>query len=324
MPSESLIRPDLVPVVNDQLKSLIEQDLIFPQIAIETPRPEKKGQYSYLNKGALLPLEQTKRAPRTSYGRSNYEVEDKNYNTEGHGWEEAMDDDEANGYSSTFNAQLVAGVRATRILFTNYEWQVAQKTQDINNAGTNITAGTSWLDLGNADIKKDIDNLRDQMEDKHNIEGSVLVVSAKMLRAILNNGTLKDTLKFTQPIEITPQQQQLQTLAAYLGISKVLIGKSKVKTESSNIDKRNYTQLWRNDTASLFQPIEKGSIDLLEDGFMRMFTWEKGSGLYELEEYREEKISSDIIRAKGHIDPNVINYKALGVITGINANVTTP
>ncbi len=323
MPSIARVRPDLVPVTQNKLSKLIHEELIFRQIAIETPMPEKAGTYPHLEKGEIMRLEDTKRAPRTGFGRSDYKTVDKSYDTEGYGWEEPVDDVERKAYGSQFNIDTIGSVRATRILLTSFEKKVAKEAQNETKAGTKIICAKTWKDR-TADIRKDINDAKEQMGNKYAIQPSVLVIPEPLVRYMTENEELSEKMKFTTPLELMPKAQRLASLATYLDVDKVLVGTSRIRTQSSNKEKEAWTPLWEPNVVSLLKPIDDGSIDLLEEGFMRNFVWSAMGGLYRIEDYRDEPIKSDVYRAEGHIDPRVVSYQALGIITGVYDDVTTP
>lgn len=268
--------------------------------------PEKNGNYPVIPTEALLKVPETARAARGAYNRGDWEFEMDNYDCEEHGWEEPLDDTEADMYRRFFDAETVATMRAMLILRRAREKRIADM---VFNDSTFSAASVSdeWDDAANATPRSDVKTGIQSLEDTFGIPGEALslIISNKVFRNVMSTAEIKDYLQYTSPHLLLGMEAQRQMFADYLGIREVLVGggvyDSTNKGQSSTI-----SALW-DDEYAMLALLATDAMDLREPCLGRTFLWTTDSpSIVNVEQYREEQIRSNIYRVRHYLDEEFV------------------
>jgi len=258
------------------------------------PVSEQSDSYPVMPKEVMLKLQDTARAMRGKYPRSDYEWEEGFYATNENGWEEAVDDRERKLYGSKFDAEAVATKRATNIILRGQEKRVA----DIVFNSTNFPANSlsnEWDDASNATPIDDVRAGKKAVRSASGMLPNVLIVAYSTFLALKSTAQIIDLIKYTFPGQDINQMSLVQ-LAQILDVPQVLVGGAVYDSAKKGQD-ASITDLWDNEYAMLTRIADGG--DLTEPCLGRTFLWtEESGGGHIVESYREEEIRGDVIRVR--------------------------
>ncbi len=153
--STTIQRPDLGAVAYEYMNSAPDRGFIGLKLLPVFDTPLQSSEYPIIKIESLLKLQDTARAPRGDYNRSDYEFKTDYYACKENGWEELVDDSEAALYRRFFDAEEVAVMRATDILLRGQEARIAALIQ-ATGTFSNSAVTTEWSTITStprADVK---------------------------------------------------------------------------------------------------------------------------------------------------------------------------
>jgi hypothetical protein len=288
-------RPDLGVLVDEYMES--EQALmgfIGTQVMPLLPVAESTANYPVMPKEVMLKMQDTKRAMRGKYPRSDWEWEEGFYATSENGWEEAVDDRERKLYGSKFDAEAIASRRAVGIIERRQEKRIA----DIVFNGTNFTANSithEWDDPTNAVPITDVATGKLSIRSACGMLPNVLIIAYSTFLNLKACDSIVDLLKYTFP-GIDINQMSLQQLAQVLDVPRILVGGA-VYDSAKKGQVASIADLWDNEYAMLTRISNSGQ--LTEPCVGRTFLWtEESGGGHIVESYRDETVRGDVIRVR--------------------------
>jgi hypothetical protein len=262
--------------------------------------------FPVIPKEALLKIEDTDRAPRGAYPRGDWEYERGYYTTTEKGWEEPVDDVEAElfGQEAPRQAELVASERAWNIIMRSQEKRIADK---IFNS-TNFTAhgvGTEWdkYSAASADPVSDVKDGIVAFKNQCGMAPDTLIINFETYHDIPRCAKVQDLLKYTYPgIDIPNMTSPI--LATLFGVPRVLVAGSIYDSAGKGQD-ATIADLWSSEYAMLC--ITAAGQDITAPCIGRTFLWTEDSPTNPIvETYREEQTRSDIIRVRHYVGEQLI------------------
>lgn len=321
-------RPDLGAMVMEYMADSPTMGFIGLELLPLFPTRLQTSQFPVIPKEALLKIPETARAARAAYNRSDYEFERGYYATNENGWEEVVDDRERALYQDEFDAELVATMRATRIILAAQEKRIADKVF----SATNFTANSitdEWDDAANAVPIDDVNEGKLSVRENCGMLPNVLVISYSTFLNLKRCDQVVDLLKFTFP-GIDINRMSAQQLAAVFDVERVLVGGAVYDSAKKGQD-ASISDLWSNEYAMLTRVASGQSLD--EPCLGRTFLWtEDADSNSVVEQYREEGTRGDVIRVRHDTDERLLTsfdssgsedstiYKAVSYLF---SNVTT-
>ncbi len=288
-------RPDLGVLVEEYMET--ENALmgfIGTQVMPLLPVPESTSNYPVMPKEVMLKMQDTRRAMRGKYPRSDFEWEEGFYSTAENGWEEAVDDRERKLYASTFDAEAMASKRATSIILRSQEKRIA----DIVFNGTNFTANSithEWDDPTNAVPLTDVATGKLSIRSASGMLPNVLIIAYSTFLNLKACDQIIDLLKYTFP-GIDINQMSLQQLAQVLDVPRVMVGGA-VYDSAKKGQTTVVADLWDKEYAMLTRI--SNTSQLTEPCIGRTFLWtEESGGGHIVESYRDETVRGDVVRVR--------------------------
>ena len=163
-----------------------------------------------------------------------------------------------------------------------------------------------------ADVKAGIKALRDG----RGIMPNVAVMNWEVAQNVLVSAELKTYLQYTSPHLIETEQAQLDMLAKYFGVQRVLVAKALYDTAKKG-KTATLADVWSHDYVGLFRLAEQ-IMDLREPCLGRTFLWTGDSPeMLVTEQYREEDIRANIYRVRNNIDERFVFTGAGYLISGV-------
>ena len=290
-------RPDLGALVYEYMQNGPSMGYIGLEVMPLFPVAYQSASYPVIPTEALLKVQDTKRAMRGSYNRSDYEFEEGYYSTKENGWEEPVDDRERNLYANKFDADVVAVRRATQHILRGQEKRIADKVFNATNF-TNHDVDNEWNDAANATPIADVETAKLAVRSACGMVANTLVISYSTYSDLKQCADIVDRLIYTFP-GIDINRLTSQQLAAIFDVERVLVGGA-VYDSAKKGQAASIADLWSNEYAMV---TVTSSGDLTQPCIGRTFLWTSESpDNVVTEQYRDETRRSDIFRVRHDTD----------------------
>jgi len=307
-------RPELAVIAYEYMLEASQRGFIGLEILPIFEVAEQSADYPVIPLEALIKTPVTKRAPRGNYNRSTWEFETDTYSCEEHGWEEPVDDAEANLYKRFFDAEEVAVKRAVDILLRGQEKRIADAVFNTGNITGTSNVGTEWSTAATCTPRADVKAGKAAMRAASGLMPNVMVIALKVLENLLVADEITDALKYTNPIELGGLEAQKRILAQYFGVDRLLVGGA-IYDAAKKGKAMSITDLWNDEYCGLYK-VSTGSMDLKEPVLGRTFLWTQDSPENVIvESYREEQTRSDVYRVRHNVDEEFI-FTGAGYLLG--------
>lgn len=275
-----------------------------------------------------MPLEQllfngnTARESGSGYGRGNFKFERFSYATEEHGWEEPVDDRDAERYANILKAEEVAVARAYSVVLRNAEKRAADLVFNSTTwTGASLTTAVTneWDDAASATPIVDVAAARQKVYNNSGLWANALVINYNVFLNLQNSAEVIDRINSagagnaSKASDITKEM-----LARVFNLEHVIVGNA---SRNTAVEGATPTpgQIWSNEYAMVCKV--SNSADMREPCIGRTFHWSKdGSSVGGLiEQYRDETIRSEVYRVRHDVD-EVVMYAQAGHLL---SNITT-
>jgi len=312
----AIVRNDLGTIAWEYAMEASRRGFVGMKIMPTFETPKKSGEYPLITVESFLKAQKSARAPRAAYNRSDYTFSKQSYACEEDGFEELLDDSERNLYGDAqIDAEAIAVMRAVDVILRNQETRIITKaiaTASIDNAA----AAVAWSTAATATPRIDVNVAKEAMRSNYGIKPNIMVISDASRNDLLLTAEITDALKYTNPIELGGEEAQLRILAQYFGVDEVLIADAQIDSAKKGQSK-SLADLWTNTIAGLYRV--SSSRDLKEPSFGRTMLWTEDSPQEIVtEQYRDEKVRSDVFRARQNTD-SVYTFTGAGrLITGVS------
>ncbi len=267
---------------------------------------------------SLLQRQNSNRTSGGNYNRGNWKLAPDQYATRERGFEEPIDDREAEIFADFLDAIEVSGDRAMDVPLRNMEEDVKNVVFSTTIFTGNLTTAvtTPWSDKDNS---KPVDDMNDAIQSVYDTSGLVantLAISWKTWKNLKDNAQVIDRIKFSGRDD--PKKVTLQALATLFDIEEILVGGATLNT-ANETKPAAITTLWDTDKAQVF--VKNDSRDLRQPTLGRIFNWTADGGSAEgrVEMYRDEKARSNIARARMDTDEKLLLREAGHLLTNIAA-----
>lgn len=289
--------------------------LVFPPLLVG----EENSTFRKMPVEAMMgPVEETKRAPKGTYKRDDYEWETDSYKCEEHGVEEITDDRQIKMYGEV-NAEAINRDRALNRVAQAYEATCASQAMDTGYFTGDYTVDVDGTALGNsghkfsvkasADPIGDMDLFRDKFITNCGHAPNALVCEEKVVRAILRTDRVEELTKYTGQLDSLTVRKLVPQLQDLLRIDRIIIADSPVKnTAGRGQATPTFSRIWSTDKALLCRIYDGPDLEAPEPFLGRTIMWSEeagplpgadGEGMGVLvEEYREEQRRGGVIRAR--------------------------
>lgn len=315
------LRPDLGGSFTefDLMKNL--EGLIWREVALPIISMKQAGTFGKIKLAQLLQSKRTRRAPTASYGRGNWEFEDVQFAAEEHGWEEALDNREAEMYADFFRAEQLAVARAASSVLTNLERRVADllfNTSTWTGSALTTAATAAWTDYANADPAKDVENAVQKVWSGSGLWPNALILNRIAFRHARNCTKILDRIKYQGFQDVRASAITPQALAQVFDVDRVIVANSARATNNAG-QSAAIGQIWSGSYAMVARVAETD--DIREPCVARVIHWPGVVADIEgmVEQYSEPKTDSEIYRYRTDTDEMVLYAQAGHLISGIGA-----
>lgn len=304
----AILRADLRGVVEEAFNqgALYIGPKVMPPIGV----PNSAGQYPKIDKngGNFLRNETKRRGRGADYPRMRRSWGSDTYTTLEYGVEVPIDDSDEKDLSRFFSLESTETRRTYEQVQMAHELRVATKTFDptVWNLITSATAYTA-ANLATFDIGYDIDLAKAEIQNRgENSQNLTVVMSyANFLRARASTrlqNRIRGTISTDSQLVLS-----VEALAQALEVKEVLIGRAQYDTSKQGASAVSLSPIWSNSYIWIgnVNPAT-GPEGLFSGGAGYTLFWEQDSALFQVEQYREDKIRSNIIRVRQDTDEKVV------------------
>ena len=271
----------------------------------------------------LIPIEQllmgrtTDRAPGSRYNSGTMTFLPATYSCKEHGWEEPVDDNEAQMYRDYFDLEQIAAVRAYRAVLENYEKRVAAaifNTSTWTGASLTTAVGTPWSTVATATPAADVEAAAQKVFLNCGMWPNAVIMSRKTFRNVRNCVSVVDRIKYAG---ITDPRAGAITEAAIgqlFDLDNVIVAGS-AKNTAIEGQAATLASIWA-DTNVMVCKIATDR-DIRTPCIARTFHFgEDGSEVGgHTESYRDEARRSGIVRVRHQVDEKVLYVEAGHLLT---------
>lgn len=321
-PSTSLatLRPDLGGSLEEFNLAMDRQGFIGHLVlpVLEVARPS--GKFGRIPIESLLQNRETRRSSKSGYNRGDYQFTEDSYATEEHGFEEPVDDRDAEIYGEYFDAELYAAERARDAVMRAYEIRAAALVFNTSTwTGDALTTGISTVWSNHTDATP-IDDVEAAILAAYNGSGlwpNALIVNRLVFRHLRQCAQIIDRIESAgagsaaKAADITAAQ-----LASVFDVDRVIVAGASRNTADEG-QSAALSQIWASDKAMVAR-VATGS-DIKEPCLGRTLHWGQDGSTFgaAMETYRDETVRADIVRARMETDEKVFHKEAAHLLTGI-------
>lgn len=275
-----------------------------------------------------------KHAPKTGYPRIQSKLSEKTFRCEESGIEEPLSVEDYDILGRDRAEALVARklkhivLRQRDIALASVVMSAAGETlfaNQITNAGTSgiawdNTSGVPLTDLADAD---------EGIAKRLGMGGNSLLIGYGALTKLRKNAQIRSAVRNILGVnnkDAVNIKIPMSTLATVLGVEDIIVGGG-TKNSADEGQAQSKGFIWPSTYALLFRK-SQAKADAMEAGLGRTFVWDQAQAVGDwatgsvdallsmiLEQYRDEPVSSDILRAREYIDMVMLNVKAGQLIT---------
>lgn len=299
-----------------ELGSMLEFDLaanragyIATKVAPVLEVAKQTGTFGKYTIEQLLQTKDTVRAPGAPYGRSKSTFGTATYACVENGWEEPVDDREAEMYSDYIDAEMIATERCLSIVQQNAEirWATAIFNASTWTGSTLTTAIThEWDDFTNAVPVSDVAAAKLKVYDLTGIVPNALVINWRTYQNLRMCAEVIDRLESAGAgVASDPSSIGIAQLQSVFDLSKIIVAGG-IKNTANEVLAASLSPVWSNEYAMVCRVAETNNIK--EPCIARTFHWgADGSSIGgTVESYRDETVRSNIIRVRHDVDELVM------------------
>ncbi len=311
---------------------------LLPPIAVaqEAATFAKMKIASYLSK-----VEDTKRAPKGTYQRDDWEWTTDSYQVDEHGVEEIVDDATVERYGDIVRVEQIAAMRAINRVLQRLEYDIATTLQNTAVMTHNGAATTPWTTAATADPIADIDAAHDQINTNSGQDANTLQLTKKSFRAMVRTARLEGLLKYNSSdlLIATNDGQNMNAvprvadgLLKILQVEQILVGRGFKNTADAN-QTATLARMWDDTKALLCVVHDDGLFGDLENPQPQVgrtvFTTKNdeplpgqndaGLGSLIMDEYREENVRGSVLRPRNKRQVKTLHVECGYLLTSVTA-----
>jgi len=302
-------RPDLSALVNEYDAEKAAARFIGRRAAPIFTVPEASGGFPIMSRENFRKPATQKRAEGASFNRITGEFGKGTFDCEENGLEYPIDDRRRRRFRNLIDAEAAASRVLWYQLLMGHEIRVAALFSGGGFTNHNVT--TAWTTVATAAPLDDIASGVEALEDKCGVgpEDISIVMPRTDFREFMRVTQVTDKIKYTYP-GMQPSLLQPLQVAAMLGVKQVLVARSGYDIKEEGVAE-SISQIWTAGVIYIAVLADEGA-PLEEPSAARTMMWDVNAPeLPVIESYREEKVKSDIVRARMDTDEVLIGEKDL-------------
>lgn len=317
--STSFQRPDLGQAFGEFDLEASHAGLIGPSVLRIFNSEVGFGNFSKIPVEELLKEHDYKRAARAGYQRDDLSFEQDSFLCEERGVEELLDDRERAIYGYTFRADMVQAMRARDKILRNFERDVATAVFNATTwtgAALTTAVGTEWSTQASSTPVQDVRDAAQKVRESSGQIPNAVIMGWEVWNNLQTNAEVVDRIKYSGRDD--PKDVSLAALAALFGVDQVLVGGGIRNTANAGAT-ASLADIWSSEYVMVAKLAT--SDDLMEPCIGRTFhfTADGSSPSVAFEQYRDEKVRSDVMRGRMDYHTKIIYPQAGHLLSNITA-----
>ena len=304
----AILRADLRGVVEE---AFLQSELfIGPKVCPPIPVQTEGGQYPVIQKNAgnLLRNEVKPIAAGGDYPRILRAWVPDNYTCIEYGIEALVPDKNSRTIGRFFDLEARETVWAYRQVQIGHEIRVANLLQTgATFSITTVASPYTTTNLATFDVGLDVDTAKQQIQSRgENVDNLTLVMSYDNFIRIRASTKLQNRIRGTISTDAF-LTLGTQALADALQVKQVLVGRATYDTSAQYSTASSLSAIWSDSFMWLGTVVEPSGPDQYFNGSVA-FTifWEQDADIFQVEEYRQERLRSQVIRARQNTAEKVV------------------
>lgn len=318
-PSSALAtqRPDLAASFMEFDIEMANQGFIAQRVMPVSEVAKAAGNFGLIPIEQLLSARTTDRAPGSRYNSGNFTFAPQTFACVEHGWEEPVDDNEAQMYADYFSLEQIAAYRAYRAVLENYEKRVAAaifNTSTWTGAALTTAAGTPWSTVATAVPATNVEAAAQRVFDNCGMWPNAVIMSRKTFRNVRNCVSIVDRIKYAGITDPRAGAITEAAIAQVFDLDYVIVAGS-AKNTAIDGQAATVASIWADTNVMVCKIATDG--DIRTPCIGRTFHYgEDGSEVGgHVESYRDETRRSDIVRVRHQVAEKVLYVEAGHLIT---------
>jgi len=269
---------------------------------------EQSGYFASIDRESFGGAEALLRTSKSNYGRSEMRKDDKSFSCREYGWEELVGDDEVRKFASQFDLEVAAAQRCADTILVGQEIRTAAALFNTttfatgNGNYTDDSSGYPWA-TSSTDIRSRINAHSDTVRLRTGIAPNALIISKGNLNRLMANDDIVNSVQYVRGADY---QTVYDEIARYLGLEYLMVGMATKRTSDEGLAWAG-SNVWSDTYASLAVIATPGA-GISTPCVGRTFMWEPDAGSeVVVETYREEEKRATVVRARQHVDNNIID-----------------
>jgi len=289
-------------VVNEFDAGAAERGLIGLGVAPLHEVGEETGNFPIIERAYFQKPPETARREDGKYNRTQGGFTNGTYTCEEYGLEAPLDDRRSKRYATFIDFERAEAQRLRYQILLAHERRVSALVMSASTFTAHNVA-TSWTTIASSTPLADLDTACAAVEDATGLPRSQhsLILPRAGWEFLRNSAALLDVLKSWNSGIQGPEAVKVSTVASYLEIREILVGRSSYDTANEGIA-ASMSAVWPAQYGMLAVLAREG--DALEmPGLARTMLWTADSpDKVVVEEYREEASRSDVLRVRHDAD----------------------
>ena len=287
---------------------------VFPVSEVQN----KAGIFGKVPLEQLLQNTETRRAPGSGYARSGWTFTTDSFSCEEHGWEESVDDSEAEMYADFFDAELIATQRAMSNILVNHEKRLAAALFNTSTFSP-TTVTNEWNKADGTGVPvTDVETAVQAIYDASGLWSNALIVGKKVFRHLRENSQVRDRIASSGAGDPTKAQDvTVNMLKAVFDLDYIFVGGG-TKNSANEGQTATPAQIWDDEYAMICK-VATGA-DVREPCLGRTFHWSAdgstAGGM--IESYRDENVRSDVVRVRHDVHQKILVTECAKLLNNIS------
>jgi hypothetical protein len=312
-PVTTIQRRDLGDVVSEYALERSRDSFVGLRLMPEFRVALQSGNYPIIPIEQMLKPRDVKRSAKSGYNRGDWGFEQGDYTTVEYGWEEIISDSDSRNYQTYFDGEVMAARLATDVILRAQESRIAT----VAAAQTAHAASVKWSTAATATPRANVTAGTKALNQATGMLPNAFILTWQTFQYLLATTEIRNATQYTGDINMKGLEAQKQMIAAYFGVSEVIIANA-----VTNSSKEGATagfvasQIW--DDANGYLAITgAGSIES-SPAFGRSMLWTDDSpNIVTVESYREDRVRGSVIRARQHVVEKVLNAACIYRISNL-------
>lgn len=333
-PTTAINRFDLSMTFSEFSNAMNRRRFVGHRIMVPTFVGMQNSDFAKIPIEAVLgKIEETKRGPKGTYARDDFEWDTDSYLTEDHGAEEILDDREVKRYGDILRLERIKRDRAVNRVAIRYEDLAVSAITDTSTLTTTDVVngsgvgGAKWSNKSSADPLKDLDTAIETVEDNSGMRPNVVGMEKKTFRACMRTDRVENLIKHNGDTSPEGLVAARMALAELLQVDEVVVADAAMKNTADEGQDASLSRIFPTDKVFVGRRAEDDDLESPDPAIGRTLMWREEAGEIPggedehigilVEDYREDNRRGGVIRARTDYQVKTLHTAAGHLLTNV-------